>query len=248
MIAVKTASDALLEQALELRRTVFVVEQNVPEEAEFVRSIFERFVRIGSIPRVIDELNEEGIVPVDRRGTDTPAVDGGRGASAPLLEYQLQHARRVRDSDADRIEPRHPFGDWQVDAISNGLAFERDGEALGPEPVTVTHRAFAERAIRIELLLHRPRSFFESASQVREHAFEVLAEWIGGGGFRLSGSGFSNATTITFLAQERVRVSANDFARIRSYFDEAQRAHAPMLAEQPCADGEALPSGAFLCR
>ncbi len=67
-------------------------------------------------------------------------------------------------------------------------------------------------------------------------------------GVPISWSRFRNAYHITFLAQERVRVSANEFARIRSYFDEAKRARAPVLAEQPCADGEALPSGAFLCR
>jgi hypothetical protein len=64
----------------------------------------------------------------------------------------------------------------------------------------------------------------------------------------ISWSRFRNAYHITFLAQERVRVSASDFARIRSYFDEAGTTHAPTLAEQPCADGEALPSGMFLCR
>src|SRR3546814_14977905 len=35
MITVKTASNALIEQALQLRRAVFVIEQQVPEEAEF---------------------------------------------------------------------------------------------------------------------------------------------------------------------------------------------------------------------
>ena len=67
-------------------------------------------------------------------------------------------------------------------------------------------------------------------------------------GVPISWSRFRNAYHITFLAQERVRVSANDFARIRSYFDEAGLAQAPTLAEQPCAGGEALPSGMFLCR
>ena len=67
-------------------------------------------------------------------------------------------------------------------------------------------------------------------------------------GIPISWSRFRNAYHVTFLAQERVRVSANDFARIRSYFDEARQAEAPTLAEQPCAGGEALPSGIFLCR
>jgi hypothetical protein len=67
-------------------------------------------------------------------------------------------------------------------------------------------------------------------------------------GVTISWSRFRNAYHITFLAQERVRVSANDFARIRSYFDEASLAQAPTLAEQPCADGAALAAGMYLCR
>ena len=65
---------------------------------------------------------------------------------------------------------------------------------------------------------------------------------------RSRGRASRNAYHITFLAQERIRVSAHDFARIRSYFNEAKQAQAPTLAEQPCAGGEALPSGIFLCR
>jgi hypothetical protein len=67
-------------------------------------------------------------------------------------------------------------------------------------------------------------------------------------GVSIAWSRFRSAYHISFLARERVRVSANDFARIRSYFDEAGRAQAPTLADQPCAGGEALPSGLFLCR
>ena len=77
---------------------------------------------------------------------------------------------------------------------------------------------------------------------------QAVADELERRGVSISSSRFRNAYHITFLAQERVRVSASDFARIQSYVDEANQAEAPTLAEQPCADGEPLPSGMFLCR
>ncbi len=78
-----------------------------------------------------------------------------------------------------RVEQLQRFGDRQVHAVGDGLALERDDEAFGPEPVAVAHRALTQGAIGIELLLHRPRAFFEAAAQVGDHAFEVAAERLG---------------------------------------------------------------------
>ena len=77
---------------------------------------------------------------------------------------------------------------------------------------------------------------------------QALADDLERRGVTIARSLFRTAYHVTFLAQERVRVSASDFARIRSYVDEARAAQAPTLSGQPCADGEALPSGVFLCR
>src|SRR4026209_2847584 len=40
-------------------------------------------------------------------------------------------------------------------------------------------RTFTQRAIGLEILLHRPRALFVSAAQVGDHAFESLAKRIG---------------------------------------------------------------------
>jgi hypothetical protein len=77
---------------------------------------------------------------------------------------------------------------------------------------------------------------------------QAVADELERRGVTISSSGFRNAYHITFLAQERVRVSATDFPRIQDYLDEAIRLQAPALAERPCPGGEALPSGMFLCR
>ena len=58
---------------------------------------------------------------------------------------------------------------------------------------------------------------------------------------------FRTAYHVTFLAQERVRVAANDYPRIRAYDEEAARRGAPTIADRPCAGGEPLPGGQFLC-
>jgi hypothetical protein len=77
---------------------------------------------------------------------------------------------------------------------------------------------------------------------------QAVADELERRGVTISSSRFRNAYHITFLARERVRVSATDFSRIQLYVEEATRLNAPTLAEQPCADGEPLPSGMFLCR
>jgi hypothetical protein len=66
-------------------------------------------------------------------------------------------------------------------------------------------------------------------------------------GIPIARSSFRNAYHVTFLAQERVRVAATNYSRIRAYADEADRAQAPTIADEPCSGGEPLPSGQFLC-
>ena len=66
-------------------------------------------------------------------------------------------------------------------------------------------------------------------------------------GVPVARSSFRTAYHVTFLAQERVRVAATNYSRIRAYADEADRARAPTIADEPCPGGEPLPSGQFLC-
>ena len=49
----------------------------------------------------------------------------------------------------------------------------------GRSRLPLAGRAFAQRAVRLELLLHGPGALFESPPQVGDHAFEVAAERIG---------------------------------------------------------------------
>lgn len=58
---------------------------------------------------------------------------------------------------------------------------------------------------------------------------------------------FRFAYHTTFLARERVRLSATDFMRIRAYADEAAAVDAPTLSENACANGTPLSGGVFLC-
>jgi hypothetical protein len=52
---------------------------------------------------------------------------------------------------------------------------------------------------------------------------------------------------VTFLARERVRVSANDYTRIRAYFDEALAGRAPTITTRACPGGEELVPRVYLC-
>jgi hypothetical protein len=68
-------------------------------------------------------------------------------------------------------------------------------------------------------------------------------------GVAVAWSRYWNAYHLTFLTQERVRVSANDFPRIREYFEEAARTAAPTITEVRCEPGTLLGSSkAYLCR
>lgn len=61
-------------------------------------------------------------------------------------------------------------------------------------------------------------------------------------------SNYRNAYHLTFIAQERPRVSANDFIRIMEYWEDAQRAQAPTISERACDGGTAIAPGLLLCR
>jgi hypothetical protein len=75
----------------------------------------------------------------------------------------------------------------------------------------------------------------------------LLAEMLEDRGLTVARSRYGTAYHVTFLALERVRVTPTSYVRIRAYEDEANRANAPTIADEPCAGGEPLPSGQFLC-
>jgi hypothetical protein len=53
---------------------------------------------------------------------------------------------------------------------------------------------------------------------------------------------------LSFISGERVRVSANDYVRVKAYFDEAAATKAPTLTVKACAGGDELIAGVYLCR
>ena len=75
-----------------------------------------------------------------------------------------------------------------------------------------------------------------------------LAQTLEDRGLTIVRSRFGTAYHVSFLAQERVRMTPTSYIRIRAYEEEANRSHAPMIADEPCPGGEALPNGQFLCR
>ena len=75
----------------------------------------------------------------------------------------------------------------------------------------------------------------------------ALAQALESRGVRSARADFRTAYHVTFLTQERVRVTANNFSRVRAYEEEASRSGAPTIADRPCAGGEPLAGGQFLC-
>lgn len=75
----------------------------------------------------------------------------------------------------------------------------------------------------------------------------ALAEDLEHRGIAVAWSRYGIAYHVTFLARERVRVSANDFSRILAYANEAAKTGAPTITDVPCETGTQLQPGYFLC-
>jgi hypothetical protein len=53
---------------------------------------------------------------------------------------------------------------------------------------------------------------------------------------------------LSFISGERVRVSANDYVRVKAYYEEAAATRAPTIGTTACSGGETLISGVYACR
>ena len=130
MIAVKTASSALLEQALELRRAVFVVEQDVPEEAEFdwLDETAEHLVAVeggvvvGTCRLVVDR--EQMIL----QRVAVRSENRGRGIGSMLVAEAGERARAAGIKRIDMHAQLHAVGIYEsAGFVRNGEPFDEDG-------------------------------------------------------------------------------------------------------------------------
>lgn len=74
----------------------------------------------------------------------------------------------------------------------------------------------------------------------------VVTEALEARGVTTAWAAFRDAYHISFMTKERVRVSANDYIRIRAYADEAAATGAPTLTERTCENGVPV-AGMRLC-
>ncbi|MDH4065152.1 MAG: hypothetical protein OEW19_12185, partial [Acidobacteriota bacterium] len=88
----------------------------------------------------------------------------------------------------------------------------------------------------------------ESAQAPFPDRRQALADELERRGVTVAWSRYGTAYHVTFLSRERVRISANDFSRIKSYFDEASASGAPTIVETRCEGGDPIQPGLFLCR
>jgi predicted GNAT family N-acyltransferase len=130
MIVVKTASNALLEQAFELRRKVFVKEQNVPEEAEFdwLDKSAEHLVAVdggivvGTCRLVVDRsqmvLQRVAVDPEHR----------GRGIGTMIVAEAEQRGRAAGVERIDMHAQLHAIGIYErAGFVAQGEPFDEDG-------------------------------------------------------------------------------------------------------------------------
>jgi hypothetical protein len=77
---------------------------------------------------------------------------------------------------------------------------------------------------------------------------QALATALERRGVTIARSLFRTAYHVTFLARERVRLTAEDFVRIQEYQRDAQQPGVPTVTDAPCAGGERVLEGVYLCR
>src|SRR6185503_13109076 len=92
-----------------------------------------------------------------------------------------QHAgrdERLALGQLELLEDLQRLADRQVHVLGDAAPLHAHRQALRLEALPLARRALAQRAERLEILLHGPRAFVVAAAQVGDDAFEPAAERI----------------------------------------------------------------------
>jgi site-specific DNA recombinase len=126
----------------------------VPEEATTVRAIFARYLELGSIGALVEDLDRRGIRTKARRGTDGRAIGGirfGAGPLAYLLKNRFYIGEVVYGGEVHRGE-QEPILDRELfEAVPAKLAanaVDRQVRLKG-SPAILTGRIFDDRGNRM---------------------------------------------------------------------------------------------------
>jgi hypothetical protein len=86
--------------------------------------------------------------------------------------------------------------------------------------------------------LHRPPEDLRQGLVAEMERRKIFIAW----------SEYRFAYHLSFISGERVRVSANDYVRVKAYYEEAAATRAPTIGTTACSGGETLISGVYACR
>ncbi len=126
----------------------------VPVEAEAVRTIFARYVELGSVRALAEDLDRRGIRSKPRRLSDGSIIGGGRfgvGALAHLLKNRFYIGEVVYRGDVHRGEHEPILDSALFDAVQGKLAAQAVARRcrLRGSPALLTGRIFDDGGNRM---------------------------------------------------------------------------------------------------
>src|SRR6266446_3852869 len=126
----------------------------VPVEAEAVRTIFARYVELGSVRALAEDLDHRGIRSKPRRLSDGSIIGGGRfgvGALAHLLKNRFYIGEVVYRGDVHRGEHEPILDSALFDAVQGKLAAQAVARRcrLRGSPALLTGRTFDDSGNRM---------------------------------------------------------------------------------------------------
>ena len=168
-----------------------------PHEAETVRHIFRRYLELGAVSALRDDLKHDGIhskLRTDKHGKSMGGKPFARGALYHLLKnriylgeivhkdssYPGEHPPIVEQSlwdavakqPADNTHDRQTGVDFQEPSLLTGILFDADGARLTPSHAIKTGKRY--RYYVSDILIRRPRSAAPRGRRVPASDIEVL--------------------------------------------------------------------------